>query len=115
MERTPEGHSFNLDNHVSSQHLLRSIDQCLNLISLCAHLADFHSPAGRPSIDPELMVHMLVFGHRYSIRYAWKRILCRPNPMAQQQRYEERLYSGRSFIALELNACKAIDVVPRQF
>lgn len=56
-------YSFNLEDHVPAQHLLRSsIDQCLGLSDLRAYLADFYSPIGRPSIDPELMVRMLVVG-----------------------------------------------------
>jgi len=61
-------YSFNLEDHVPPQHLLRSIDQCLNLSDLRAHLTDFYNPIGRPSIDPELMVRMLIFGYCYSIR-----------------------------------------------
>ena len=61
-------YSFNLENHVPPQHPLRSIDQCLDLSDLRAHLADFYSPIGRPSIDPELMVRMLVVGYCYGIR-----------------------------------------------
>lgn len=61
-------YSFNLEEHVPSQHLLRSIDQCLDLSDLRVHLADFYSPIGRPSIDPELMVRMLVVGYCYGIR-----------------------------------------------
>lgn len=61
-------YSFNLEDHVPPQHLLRSIDQCLDLSDLRAHLADFYSPIGRPSIDPELMVRMLVVGYCYGIR-----------------------------------------------
>ena len=61
-------YSFNLEDHVPPQHLLRSIDQCLDLSDLRAHLADFYSAIGRPSIDPELMVRMLVVGYCYGIR-----------------------------------------------
>src|SRR6218665_1889475 len=61
-------YSFNLEDHVPPQHLLRSIDQCLDLSDLRAHLTDFYSPIGRPSIDPELMVRMLVVGYCYGIR-----------------------------------------------
>ncbi|HEJ4639105.1 TPA: transposase, partial [Pseudomonas aeruginosa] len=61
-------YSFNLEDHVPPQHLLRSIDQCLDLSDLRAHLADFYSPIGRPSIDPELMVRMLIVGYCYGIR-----------------------------------------------
>jgi len=55
-------YSFNLEDHVPAQHLLRSIDQSLDLSDLRSYLADFYSPIGRPSIDPELMVRMLVVG-----------------------------------------------------
>ncbi len=61
-------YSFSLEDHVPAQHLLRSIDHCLDLSDLRAYLADFYSPIGRPSIDPELMVRMLVVGYCYGIR-----------------------------------------------
>jgi len=61
-------YSFNLEDHVPAQHLLRSIDQCLDLSDLRSYLADFYSPIGRPSVDPELMVRMLVVGYCYGIR-----------------------------------------------
>jgi len=61
-------YSFNLEDHVPTQHLLRSIDQCLDLSDLRSYLADFYSPIGRPSVDPELMVRMLVVGYCYGIR-----------------------------------------------
>lgn len=61
-------YSFNLEDHVPPKHLLRSIDQCLDLSDLRAYLADFYSPIGSPSIDPELMVRMLVVGYCYGIR-----------------------------------------------
>jgi len=52
-------YSFSLDNHVPRTHLLRGIDQALDLGDLRQHLAPFYSPIGRPSIDPELMIRML--------------------------------------------------------
>ena len=61
-------YSFNLEDHVPTQHLLRSIDQCLDLSDLRSYLADFYSPIGRPSVDPELMVRMLIVGYCYGIR-----------------------------------------------
>jgi len=61
-------YSFNLEDHVPPQHLLRSIDQCMDLSDLRAHLADFYNPIGRPSIDPELMVRMLMVGYCSGIR-----------------------------------------------
>ncbi len=61
-------YSFNLDDHIPANHLLRSIDQCLDLSELRHYLADFYSPIGRPSIDPELMIRMLIVGYCYGIR-----------------------------------------------
>jgi transposase len=53
-------YSFNIEAHIPTNHLLRSIDQCLDLSDLRHYLADFYSPIGRPSIDPELMIRMLI-------------------------------------------------------
>ena len=61
-------YSFNLEDHIPTNHLLRSIDQCLDLSDLRHYLADFYSPIGRPSIDPELMIRMLIVGYCYGIR-----------------------------------------------
>ena len=68
-------YSFNLEDHVPPKHLLRSIDQCFDLSDPRAYLTDFYSPIGRPSIDPELMVRMLVVGYCYGIRS--ERRLCK--------------------------------------
>ena len=61
-------YSFNLDNHVPREHLLRRIDHFLDLGDLRRHLAPFYSPMGRPSIDPELMIRMLIVGYCFGIR-----------------------------------------------
>ena len=61
-------YSFNLDDHVPADHLLRGIDRCLDLGELRRHLAPFYSHTGRPSIDPELMVRMLIVGYSFGIR-----------------------------------------------
>jgi transposase len=61
-------YSFNLDSHVPREHLLRGIDQFLDLSDLRQHLAPFYSPMGRPSIDPELMIRMLIVGYCFGIR-----------------------------------------------
>jgi transposase len=61
-------YSFNLDDHVPRDHLLRGIDQALDLDDLHKHLAPFYSHTGRPSIDPELMIRMLVIGYCFGIR-----------------------------------------------
>src|SRR5271169_3906726 len=61
-------YSFNLEDHVPSDHLLRGIDRCLDLGELRGHLAPFYSHTGRPSVDPELMVRMLIVGCSFGIR-----------------------------------------------
>ena len=61
-------YSFNLEDHVPQDHLLRGIDRCLDLGELRRHLADHYSHTGRPSIDPELMIRMLIIGYSYGIR-----------------------------------------------
>jgi transposase len=61
-------YSFNLDDHVPSNHLLRGIDRFLDLSELRQHLAPFYSHTGRPSVDPELMVRMLIVGYCFGIR-----------------------------------------------
>lgn len=61
-------YSFNLDEHIPHDHLLRAIDRCLDLSELRRHLADYYSHTGRPSIDPELMMRMLLIGYSYGIR-----------------------------------------------
>src|SRR5450631_3718083 len=61
-------YSFNLEDHVPASHLLRGIDKFLDLTDLRAYLAPFYSHTGRPSIDPELMIRMLIIGYCFGIR-----------------------------------------------
>ena len=60
--QAPLFYAFNLEDHVPVTHLLRGIDQYLYLSELHAHLAPHYSHTGRPSIDPVLMIRMLVVG-----------------------------------------------------
>ncbi len=61
-------YSFNLEDHVPQNHLLRGINQYLDLNELHKHLAEHYSHTGRPSIDPELMIRMLIIGYSFGIR-----------------------------------------------
>ncbi|MGO9268640.1 MAG: transposase [Candidatus Binataceae bacterium] len=61
-------YSFNLDDHVPANHLLRGINQFFDVTDLRAYLAPFYSHTGRPSIDPELMIRMLIVGYCFGIR-----------------------------------------------
>jgi len=59
---------FSLERHVPSDHLLRAIDRFVDLNELRARLAPFYSETRRPSIDPELLIRMLLVGYCYGIR-----------------------------------------------
>src|SRR5271170_4190791 len=61
-------YDFCLDEHVPTDHLLRGIDRFVDLDGVRAHLAPFYSQIGRPSVDPELMIRMLVVGYCFGIR-----------------------------------------------
>ena len=49
-------YEFSLEDHIPQDHLLRSIDRFVDLSSIRAHLSDFYSHTGRPSVDPELLI-----------------------------------------------------------
>jgi hypothetical protein len=61
-------YDFCLDDHVPSDHLLRSIDGHLDLDGLRQTLKPFYSWTGRPSIAPALMIRMLIVGYSFGIR-----------------------------------------------
>ena len=61
-------YEFNLEDHVPDDHLLRSIDRFVDLSDMRAHLRPFYSDIGRPSVDPELMIRMLLIGYIMGIR-----------------------------------------------
>lgn len=44
-------YSLNLEDHIPKNHLLRSIDRCIDLNDLRHYLTKFYSPIARPSID----------------------------------------------------------------
>src|SRR5580692_2753919 len=61
-------YGFSLERRVPSDHMLRKIDRFVDLSGVRAHLEPFYSNVGRPSIDPELMIRMLLVGYCYGIR-----------------------------------------------
>ena len=60
-------YEFSLERHVPAEHLLRSIERFVELDGLRCELAPFYSEVGRPSIDPELMIRMLIVGYCFGI------------------------------------------------
>jgi transposase len=68
-------YSFCLEDAVPEDHLVRAIARVLDLSWVHAELAPHYSKVGRPSIDPALMIRMLVIGYVFAIRS--ERALCR--------------------------------------
>src|SRR4030081_859601 len=69
-------YEFSLDEMIPTDHLLRRINVFATavLADLHEHLKAFYSDIGRPSVDPELMIRMLLVGYCYGIRH--ERRLC---------------------------------------
>jgi transposase len=61
-------YEFSLEAHVPADHLLRRIDCFVDLSGIRRDLAPFYSAIGRPSIDPELMIRMLLVGYVMGVR-----------------------------------------------
>jgi transposase len=61
-------YAFDLDEAVPQDHLVRDIAAVLDLSWVHDTLAPHYSSAGRPSIDPELMIRMLIIGYVFAIR-----------------------------------------------
>ena len=61
-------YSFDLDKVVPSDHLVRQIDGVLDIGWVHKELAAYYSHTGRPSIDPVLMIRMLIVGYVFAIR-----------------------------------------------
>jgi len=61
-------YTFRLEDHIPADHLLRQIDLVLNFDRVRSVLTGHYSKTGRPSIDPELMLRILLIGYVYGIR-----------------------------------------------
>ena len=68
-------YEFRLDEAVPDDHLVRKISALLDLSWVYAELAPYYSEIGRPSIDPVLMIRMLIIGYVFAIRS--ERQICR--------------------------------------
>lgn len=68
-------YEFRLDEAVPDDHLVRQIASFVDLSWVYGELAPYYSALGRPSIDPVLMIRMLIIGYVFAIRS--ERQLCR--------------------------------------
>jgi transposase len=64
----PLFYDFCLEDHVPQDHLLRRVATVLDLSGVRRKLAPYYSEIGRPSLDPALMIRMLLIGYLYGIR-----------------------------------------------
>src|ERR1700751_3276970 len=67
--------SFRLEEAVPDDHPVRGIAEVLDLSWVYSELEPFYPKIGRPSIDPVLMIRMLIIGYAFAIRS--ERALCR--------------------------------------
>src|ERR1035437_9757598 len=74
-DQGPLFYEFCLDEAVPDNHLVRKIDAVLDLSWVHAELAPHYPTLGRPSIDPVLMIRMLIIGYVFGLRS--ERLLCR--------------------------------------
>jgi transposase len=58
---------FRLEDQIPEDHLLRLIDRHIDFSFVREQLKDFYSPTGRPSIDPEVLLRLLLIGYLYGI------------------------------------------------
>src|ERR1700745_1296277 len=68
-------YSFRLDDAVPGVHPVRRIAAVLDLGWVYSELAPYYPKIGRPSVDPVLMIRMLIVGYAFGIRS--ERVLCR--------------------------------------
>ena len=61
-------YEFSIEEHVPANHLLRKIDRYLELSEIRGFMSPNYSRQGRPSIDPELMIRMLLLSCATDIR-----------------------------------------------
>src|ERR1700674_2090767 len=98
-------YSFCLDEVVPDDHLVREIAAVLDLSWVHAELAPFYPKIGRPSIDPGLMIRMLILGYVFAIRS--ERALCRDVQVNFAYRWfcglsiEDKIPSHSAFSRLE--------------
>jgi hypothetical protein len=89
---------FNLEERIPARHLLRRINPIVAgvLADLREKLKPFYSEIGRPSIDPELMLRMLIVGYCYGIRARRDRLVGARAPDARGRRVPRRSQGRRA-------------------
>ncbi len=108
-----------LEDKVPSDHLVRRLDAVLDLSWLRGELAPYYSHTGCPSVDPELMIRMLLLGYCYSVRS--DRRLCQEVDMNLAYRWfcrlglEGRVPDHSTFSVNRHGRFRASDILRRVF
>src|ERR1700730_4823242 len=58
---------FRLEDQIPEDHLLKCLDHCIDFAFVRERLRDTYSAIGRPSIDPEVLLRLLLVGYLYGI------------------------------------------------
>jgi transposase len=58
---------FRLEDQIPEDHLLRLMDRFVDFSFVRERLKGFYSSTGRPSIDPEVLLRLLLVGYLYGI------------------------------------------------
>ena len=112
-------YSFCLDEAVPSDHRVREIAAVLELSWVHAELAPHYSHLGRPSIDPVLMIRMLILGYVFAIRS--ERLLCREVQVNLAYRWfcglsiEDRIPDHSAFSRARNERFRGCDIFRRVF
>jgi len=112
-------YEFDLETHIPENHLVRGIDRILDLRELHVDLHGFYSHTGRPSIDPELIIRMLVIGYVMGIRS--ERRLCQEVHLNLAYRWfcrlglEDRIPDHSTFSKLRHGKLRESDLFRRLF
>ncbi len=112
-------YEFCLDDRVPADHLVRRLDAVLDLSWLRDDLAPYYSHTGCPSVDPELMIRMMLLGYCYSIRS--DRRLCQEIDMNLAYRWfcrlglEDRVPDHSTFSVNRHGRFRDSDVLRRVF
>ena len=59
---------LDIDSMIPEAHLLRRIKNCVNFDFIYEKAAPYYSPIGRKSIDPVVLIKMLLIGYLYGIK-----------------------------------------------
>lgn len=114
-------YDFNLDEVIPENHLLRRLDVYVTTVLADLHeqLQPFYSDIGRPSVDPELMMRMLIVGYSYGIRH--ERRLCEEVKLHLAYRWfcrldlDDRVPHHSTFSENRLNRFRESDILRHVF